>query len=170
MKHEYVVELLDKPIAQDLLASVHLLRMAYSATDGSPRVVPVAFYWDKPRIIVCTLPKSEKLPALEADPRVALSIDTDTEPPRALLIRGTATLETVDGVPSEYLEASKKAGGPEQWAEFEAQVTALYDQMVRITIEPDWAKLLDFETTMPSAVEEIVRRKQPDALPAAESH
>ena len=33
---------------------------------------------------------------------------------------------------------------------------ALYDQMVLITVEPDWAKLLDFETTIPQAVEDLV--------------
>ena len=33
----------------------------------------------------------------------------------------------------------------------------LYKQMARIAIEPEWAKLLDFETTVPSAVEELLR-------------
>jgi hypothetical protein len=28
--------------------------------------------------------------------------------------------------------------------------------MARITITPEWAKLIDFETTLPSAVEELV--------------
>jgi hypothetical protein len=36
-------------------------------------------------------------------------------------------------------------------------VRALYDQMALITIEPDWAKLLDFETTIPKAVEDLVQ-------------
>jgi hypothetical protein len=31
----------------------------------------------------------------------------------------------------------------------------LYEQMVAITITPEWAKLLDFETTAPSAVEKL---------------
>ncbi len=37
--------------------------------------------------------------------------------------------------------------------------------MARISIEPRWAKLIDFETTLPQAVEEIVRRKAPELLP-----
>ena len=37
---------------------------------------------------------------------------------------------------------------------------ALYDQMALITIEPDWAKLLDFETTLPKAVEDLVLARQ----------
>jgi hypothetical protein len=30
--------------------------------------------------------------------------------------------------------------------------------MARITIEPAWAKLLDFETTLPSAVAQLLNR------------
>jgi hypothetical protein len=32
--------------------------------------------------------------------------------------------------------------------------------MVRIVVTPTWAKLIDFETTLPSAVEELVRRRE----------
>jgi len=31
--------------------------------------------------------------------------------------------------------------------------------MVRIVVTPTWAKLIDFETTLPSAIEELVRRR-----------
>jgi len=34
-------------------------------------------------------------------------------------------------------------------------VRPLYDGMVRILVVPTWAKLIDFETTVPSAVEEL---------------
>lgn len=47
----------------------------------------------------------------------------------------------------------------EAWPEWEAGVRALYDQMVRISVEPRWAKLLDFETTIPSNVEELVKQR-----------
>ncbi len=33
------------------------------------------------------------------------------------------------------------------------------DGMVRIVVTPMWAKLIDFETTLPSAVEELVRQR-----------
>lgn len=45
-----------------------------------------------------------------------------------------------------------------------AGVRALYDQMVLITVEPDWAKLLDFETTIPKAVEDLVLARQGEAV------
>ncbi len=43
-----------------------------------------------------------------ARPQAALTIDTDTSPARALLIRGVAATETVGGVPDEYIKASAK--------------------------------------------------------------
>ncbi len=55
----------------------------------------------------------------------------------------------VDGIPAEYLEAPKKHIPEEQWQVFVVQVRGLYKQMARITITPDWAKLLDFETRRP---------------------
>jgi hypothetical protein len=69
-----------------------------------------------------------------------------------LLVRGTASVEIVDGVAPGYLEAGKKYVGAEQWEAFEAQVRATYKQQGRITIVPEWAKLLDFETRVPSAL------------------
>jgi Pyridoxamine 5'-phosphate oxidase len=160
MEHAEIARVLDRPISQELLASRVPARFAYSARDGSPRVVPIAFHWTGSQIVVCTLPNSAKVPALQADPRVAITIDTEAFPPRALLVRGTASVETVDRLPPEYLEASRKLVGPDQWEGWLAGVQALYQQMVRITVEPTWAKLLDFETTIPSAVQELVDQHQ----------
>lgn len=89
----------------------------------------------------------------------AITIDTERFPPHVLLIRGRASVELVDGVPADYLAASSKLVPPDQYDAWEAGVRSLYEQMVRITVEPDWAKLLDFETTIPSAVEELVRAR-----------
>jgi hypothetical protein len=97
--------------------------------------------------------------ALQTNPKVALTVDTDTQPPHVLLVRGTASVEIVDGIPAEYFEASKKYIPVEQWQAFEVQVRDLYKQMARITITPDWAKLLDFETRLPIAVEQIVAQR-----------
>ncbi len=65
---------------------------------------------------------------------------------KSLQIRGQATLETVDGIPGEYIEAASKSLDAEQRAEFEKQVGSVYDQMVRISIEPGWARFYDFGT------------------------
>jgi hypothetical protein len=48
---------------------------------------------------------------------------------------------------------------PEQRLEWEAEVRSLYDGMARIVVTPTWAKLIDFETTLPSAVEALIRQR-----------
>jgi hypothetical protein len=37
-----------------------------------------------------------------------MTVDTDTQPSHILLVRGTASIEIVDGVPDEYLEPRGK--------------------------------------------------------------
>lgn len=169
MRQDEVTAVLNKPIARELLRSPTLARVAYTGTDGFPRAIPTGFWWDGARLIVCTAPRAPKVPALRARPNIALTIDTEGDPkgtpPRVLLIRGVVSLETVDGVPEEFLKVNRKSGTPDDWRAFEEQARAMYDRMVRITIEPRWAKLLDFETTLPQAVDEIVRHKQPGLLP-----
>ena len=85
-----------------------------------------------------------------------MTIDTNTFPPHVLLVRGTASVAVVAGVPPEYLAGSRKIVGDAQFPAFEEQVRGLYDRMARIAIEPTWAKLLDFETRLPRAVEQLV--------------
>ncbi len=147
---------LAKPISQELLDSSIPARLAYVGTDGDPRVIPIGFLWKGPTIVVATVPTSAKVGALQKNPRVALTIDTEGFPPRVLLIRGAATVETVDGVPDDYLAASRKLVPDAEFASWEAGVRALYQQMTVITIVPDWAKLLDFETTIPKAVADLM--------------
>ncbi len=35
------LELLNDPVAQELLSSTHLARLAYTWRDGTPRVIPI---------------------------------------------------------------------------------------------------------------------------------
>jgi hypothetical protein len=77
---------------------------------------------------------------------VALTIDTDDTPAtaKALLIRGIATIDIVEGVPAEYIEGSAKALNDAQRQAFEAQVRQMYEQMARIAITPHWARFYAF--------------------------
>jgi hypothetical protein len=155
-----IAEVLNRPLSQELLAR-DLTRLAYVAKDGTPRNIPIAFTWNGSEIVMCTTKNAPKLPALRANPMVALTIDTEVHPPKILLIRGRAELDVVDGIPDEYLQMN---GSYEMTAEqrvhWEAEVRSLYDGMVRIVVTPTWAKLIDFETTLPSAVEELVRQRE----------
>ncbi|MFD6356800.1 pyridoxamine 5'-phosphate oxidase family protein [Nocardia tengchongensis] len=151
--------ILGRAISQELLAR-DLLRMAYVAADGTPRNIPIAFTWNGEQIVVCTTKNAAKVPALRRNPEVALTIDTEVHPPRILLIRGRAELEVVEGIPEEYLQINGSYEMSDaQRVEWEAEVRSLYDGMVRIVITPTWVKLIDFENTLPSAVEELVRQR-----------
>ncbi|WP_369276353.1 pyridoxamine 5'-phosphate oxidase family protein [Streptomyces sp. R11] len=160
MQPSEVSEVLNRPLSQELLAR-DLIRLAYVAKDGTPRVVPIGFVWNGSEIVMCTTTNAPKLPALRHNPAVALTIDTEVHPPRILLVRGRAELDVVEGIPGEYLQANGTYKmTKEQRVEWEAEVRSLYDGMVRIVVTPTWAKLIDFETTLPSAVEELVRRRE----------
>jgi hypothetical protein len=159
MQPNEITEVLSRPLSQELLAG-GMTRLAYVARDDTPRCIPIVFTWNGAEIVMCTAKNAPKLPALRSNPAVALTIDTEVHPPAILLIRGRAELDVVDGIPDEYLQASGSYEmTPEQRVEWEAGVRSLYDGMVRIVVTPTWAKLIDFETTLPSAVEELVRRQ-----------
>jgi hypothetical protein len=160
MTKEEIAEVLAKPYAQQLLGSTEPARLAYTALDGDPRVIPIGFWCDGERIVIATVPKSAKVAALRKNPRVAITVDTGAFPPKVLLIRGTAELELVQGVPDEYIEGGRKLMTADQFPEWEAGVKGLYTEMVVITITPTWAKLLDFETTIPKAVEDLIKERQ----------
>jgi hypothetical protein len=155
-----IAEVLNRPLSQELLAR-DLTRLAYVAKDGTPRNIPIGFTWNGSEIVMCTTRNAPKLAALRTNPTVALTIDTEVHPPKILLIRGRAELDFVDGIPDEYLQANGSYEmTPEQRVEWEAEVRSLYrDGMVRIVVTPTWAKLIDFETTLPSAVEELMRQR-----------
>ena len=161
MQPHEIAEVLNRPISQELLAR-DLTRLAYVARDGTPRNIPIGFTWNGSTIVMCTTKNAPKITALRHNPAVALTIDTEVHPPKILLIRGRAGLDAVDGIPDEYLEMNGSYEmTPEQRVEWEAEVRSLYhDGMVRIVVTPTWAKLIDFETTLPSAVEQLVRQRE----------
>ena len=161
MQPNEITEILNRPMSQELLAR-DIARLAYVARDGSPRNVPIAFAWNGSTIVMCTAKNAPKLRPLSHNPMVALTIDTEVHPPKILLIRGRAELDFVDGIPDEYLQTtSTYEMTPEQRVEWEAEVRSLYvDGMVRIVVTPTWVKLIDFETTLPIAVEELLQQRE----------
>jgi hypothetical protein len=160
MQQSAVTEVLNRPLSQELLAR-DLTRLAFTALDGTPRAIPIGFVWNGSEIVMCTAKNARKLPALRRNPAVALTIDTESHPPKVLLIRGKAELDVVDGIPDEYMQWNGSYEmTPEQRTEWEAGVRSLYDGMVRIVVAPTWVKLLDFETTLPTAIEELMQQQK----------
>ena len=149
-------ELLQDPVAQELLASRIPARLAYNWTDGTPRVVSIWFHWDGTDIVLATLPGAPKLKALQSGDRVALTIDTNDPPHHILSIRGTAEVTQILGVVPEYAQAAVRYLGS---AQGEAYGWSLPPdiRMGRIAVHPDQVVVLDFETRFPSPVTSLQR-------------
>jgi pyridoxamine 5'-phosphate oxidase-like protein len=118
MQPQDVTRVLSDPLAQELMRSSIPARLAYVGPDGFPRAIPIGFHWNGVRFVLCTVPHAPKVSALKANPKVAFTVDTNAFPPHVLLVRGTAAIEMVDGVPPEYFAASRKGVGPDQWDAF----------------------------------------------------
>src|SRR4030081_1539512 len=146
------LDLLQDPVAQELLQSTIPARLAYIGFDGTPRVVPIWFHWNGREFVMATPPKAPKLKALARNPKVALTIDDNTFPHKVLLVRGTARLETVKGVVPEYAVAAERYFGSEQGKAWVKQLGSMIQEMVRITVTPEWIGLLDFQVRFPSAL------------------
>jgi hypothetical protein len=144
--------LLEHPVSKELLQSAIPARLAYVWLDGTPRVVPICFHWTGRELVMGTPPKAPKLKALAKNPKVSLTIDTDHFPHKVLQIRGTAHLQTMDGIVPEYALACERYMGPEGAQAWLGQLRGMISSMVRIAVAPEWVGLLDFRTRFPSAL------------------
>ncbi|MEY2566933.1 MAG: hypothetical protein QOE35_1462 [Actinomycetota bacterium] len=144
-RQEFDAEL-NAPGAQELLAATSAAHLAYVASDATPRVIPVGFWWTGEVFVISTATTSPKVAALSARPDVALAIDTGDTPGAALAlsVRGRAEVGIVDGVVEEYLMAARKNMDPEATLAFEENCRKMYPQMARIAITPSWVRFYDF--------------------------
>ncbi|MGO9962334.1 MAG: pyridoxamine 5'-phosphate oxidase family protein [Acidimicrobiales bacterium] len=147
-----VLEVLNDKVAQELLTSTELARFAYTWRDGTPRVVPVWFHWTGTEVVIGSPSNAPKVKVLGSRPEVAVTIDGSSWPYHTLLLRGTATVEHLDGVVPEYAAAAERYFGPEQGSAWVAQVREMGLAWARIGITPTHATILDFETRFPSAL------------------
>ena len=148
MDQQTIDEELTHEGACELLASTAAAHLAYVAKDGTPRVVPVGFYWTGEEFVISTATTAPKLAALSERPDVSLSIDAGNSPDRArsLSVRGRAEVTIVDGLVPEYLAAARETMDADAAAEFEKACREMYEQMARIAIRPRWARFYDFNT------------------------
>jgi hypothetical protein len=147
------LDLLQDPVAQDLLTSSVPARLAYTWHDGTPRIVPIGFHWNGAEIVLGTFPDSPKMKALSDGTPVAVSIDTDTMPYKVLQVRGTVRIDVVEGIAPEYEQMTVTTLGEEAGRSWLATMGQLCPRMARIFITPSWVAILDFEKRFPSALE-----------------
>lgn len=156
------VSQLNDPVAQELLHSRILARMAYVWSDGTPRVIPIVFHWDGRDLVFGTPPNAPKSHLLKDGSKIAITIDSNEMLYKALSIRGTARVSLVDGVVPEYALACKRYMGEEGGSNWLAQIGQMLGhpkmggKMMRIAVTPDWVGILDFQQRFPSAIEAVM--------------
>ena len=151
--------LLQSEVAQRLLTSTIPARYAFTAQDGTPRIVASWFVWTGEELVMPTFISAPhvrhaayRIRALRARPDIAISIDTESSPPQVLTVRGKATITEVDGIVPEYADAARRYLGEEQGTGYLAQIDDPTTRMARIAVRPAWVGVLDFESRMPSAL------------------
>ena len=161
-QHEIDDEL-SLPEVRELLDSTSASHLAYVSKDGTPRVVPVGYFWTGEEFVVSTATTSPKVAALTDRPDVALTVDAGGTPgdARALSVRGRADITIVDGIVPEYLAAARKSMDTEAATQFEKQVREMYDQQARIAIRPTWVRFYDFGAgRLPRFLQELAERSR----------
>jgi PPOX class probable F420-dependent enzyme len=138
-------------VAQALLGSTALARLAYIWPDGKPRVVPMWFHWNDRAVIMATAANAPKMRALTANPDVALSIDVDAWPYQMLTIRGTASVDLVDEMPPEFPIMARRYLGIGMAEQFVPVAGEKVRRWIRIAVRPEEVRILDFQTRFPSA-------------------
>jgi hypothetical protein len=151
--------LLRSEAARRLLGSTIPARLAYVAGDGTPRIVPTWFHWTGEEFVMPTFVSAPhvrhpaaRLVALRAHPDVAISIDTEGNPPTALSVRGRAAVTEVDGVAPEYALSARRYLGEEAAASYLAMLDQPGTRMARIAVRPTWVGIVDFEVRLPSTL------------------
>ena len=98
-----------------------------------------------------TGPKADKVRALEANPAVALTIDSATPPYHVLLIDGDATVEPTDGMAPEYPEIVGRYLGAAADAYLAPMRTRVKTQR-RIRVKVRGWRVLDFVKRFPKSL------------------
>jgi hypothetical protein len=152
---------LEDPVAVELLHSTEPARLAYTWTDGTPRVVPIWFHWDGQRLVFGSPADAPKVAVLRKRPDVAVTIDRGGAfPYKVLLLRGVADVQDVDGIVPEYASSAYRYFGEDQGGAWLEMVGQIGMRMVSVSVTPQWARVLDFETRFPSALARAMQAAQ----------
>ena len=141
---------LDDPVVAGLLSGANLARLAYVGLDGRPRVVPIWFAHLDGEFVMVTGPKADKVPAIERNGAVALTIDSSTPPYHVLLVNGDATVEHTDGMAEEYPAIVERYLGPDGAKGYLASLRVKEQRRIRVAVR-SW-RILDFVKRFPKSL------------------
>lgn len=150
MKYDEIVDTMNTdPVVNALLEAPIPARLAYIGRDGAPRAIPVSYLWNGKALVFASPVSWAKVEAIRLHPKVALTVDETVFPPRGFMARGTASIEIVQGIPQEYIDASRRIVGDEGMPAWEVEVRKNMSEMALISITPTWLKVVDFDTRFP---------------------
>jgi hypothetical protein len=152
------LSLLNDPVAQTLLTSTHMARLAYVWDDGSPRVVPIWFHWNGKTLVFAGPPDAPKFHVIVNNSKVAITIDSETWPYKVLSIRGTAAVTMFDGIVPEYELSAARYFGEQGGKDWVNMVKSFSMNTAKIEVTPEWVNILDFEQRFPNAIAKAMAR------------
>ena len=141
--------LLHDPLSQELLNSPLMAHLAYVASDGTPRIMPIWFAWENGEVIFCSVVVAQKLKSLTDGTKISIDIDRPSWPYPRLLIRGTVSISQFPGVVPGYRETAIRYIGEQYGNMFIGAMESMGMPMTRIAVKPYWVGLYDFESRMP---------------------
>jgi nitroimidazol reductase NimA-like FMN-containing flavoprotein (pyridoxamine 5'-phosphate oxidase superfamily) len=138
------LDLLDDPAAKRLLESSEVAHLAYTWSDGTPRCTPIWFHWTGTELVMSSPSISPKTKTIDDRTPVAVTIDSADWPYAALMLRGRAQVDDVEGIAPEYREAAHRYFGDEEGDAWCGQLP----ERIRMTLfrmRPEWVGVLDFD-------------------------
>jgi PPOX class probable F420-dependent enzyme len=92
-EHDYV---------EERLARETVIWLTTVRSDGQPQTSPVWFVWDGQSFLIYSIPRSQKVPNIRANPKVSLNLDGDGTGGGIVTIEGVAHVD--DGAPPAHRE------------------------------------------------------------------
>lgn len=125
------------------LRETRIAKLATLNADGSPTIVPVWFEWDGETATIFTSRGTAKLRRIEADPRVALSVEEGLGVLEAwVTIEGTASVEQSGGwelaerLAQRYYEEPRRSEALREWEPARAHFVVIRIRPTRIRSSP----------------------------------
>jgi hypothetical protein len=158
------LSLLNDPVAQQLLNSSIPAHLAYVWTDGTPRVIPIGFTWTGTELVTSSPSNAPKMLALKEGDKVAVTYDDYNPPFKVLFIRGIVHLCPCEDLVPEWCQAAERMMGYAGAQAFQNMTASMMKagvmKITRISVEPTWVGILDFQTRFPSGVEKGMEAMQ----------
>ena len=125
MERDTIIELMNDPIAQELVNAPMHARLAHNAKNGSPRVIPIGYYWDGEAFVMDSPTNAPKIKALAQLKNIegsgrstsAASGSVPTSPSKAVATSVNSNRPGASVPPATPSVRSKNAGGSSkrQW-------------------------------------------------------